>query len=111
MKIFLVKNSICHWQTPYTSLRETVNKYPSDKVFVEAPDYVFEGWGYDDTAEGEARFIKPTPPEGWLYDQATGSFYLPDVGPPPKQIDPLDAALELLIEQEVRITLLELEVI
>ena len=36
MKIFLIKNSICHWQTPYTSLRETVNKYPSDKVFVEA---------------------------------------------------------------------------
>ena len=28
--------------------------------FVEAPDNVFEGWGYLD---GE--FIQPVPPEGW----------------------------------------------
>lgn len=70
MKVFQIENDICHWQTPYTSLDETIDKYPKNILFVEAPDYVFEGWGYID---GE--FIKPTPPEGWLYDDATGTFY------------------------------------
>lgn len=70
MKVFQIENDICHWQTPYTSLDETIGKYPESILFVEAPDYVFEGWGY---MKGE--FIKPQPPEGWLYDDATGTFY------------------------------------
>lgn len=80
-KVFQVVNGICYWQTPYRSISETVGKYPKDCLFVEAPDYVFESWGYQEVdAEGneltgEARFIKPTPPEGWLYDDANGSFY------------------------------------
>ena len=45
---------------------------------METPDYVFEGWGYDETAEGYERFIKPTAPEGWAYDDATGTFYPTD---------------------------------
>ena len=75
MKIFQIVNGFCHWQTKYKSISETVGKYPPSVLFVEAPDYVFEGWGYDETQEGEARFIKPAPPEGWLYDDETGTFY------------------------------------
>lgn len=78
MKIMQVYKGFIHWDaTPQlASLEETEGRFATDIVFVEAPDYVFEGWGYDDTAEGDARFIKPEPPEGWLYDDKTGTFYL-----------------------------------
>jgi len=70
MKIFQILDGFCHWQTPYKSLQETVGKFPPDLLFVEAPDYVFESWGY---LNGE--FIKPLPPAGWIYDDETGTFY------------------------------------
>ncbi len=70
MKVFQILNGICHWQAPYESAEEANSVYSSDIKFADAPDYVFEGWGYID---GE--FIKPTAPEGWLYDDATGTFY------------------------------------
>ena len=41
---------------------------------VIAPDYVFEGWGFDITQKGENRFIKPECPEGFKYDEKTGTF-------------------------------------
>jgi len=44
-------------------------------LIVEAPDYVQEGWGYDPYQVGDARFVEPTPPEGWLYDRETGTYY------------------------------------
>lgn len=80
MKIFQIVDNVCHWQTPYTSLAETYEKYPSDLVFVEAPDYVREQWTYDSTKEGDERFIKPEAPEGWVYDEATGQF-MPELMP------------------------------
>lgn len=80
-KIFQVVNGMCHWLTPFKSVGETVGKFPADCLFVEAPDYVHESWGYqekDKDGNGlpyEERFIKPTAPEGWLYDDETGTFY------------------------------------
>lgn len=59
----------------YTSVADTEGKYAPDILFVEAPDYVFESWGYDETAQGDERFIKPIPPDGFLYDEETGTFY------------------------------------
>ena len=73
-KIFQIVNGMCHWLTPFKSLGETENKFPADCLFVEAPDYVHESWGYQDK-DGDDRFIKPTPPEGWLYDDETGTYY------------------------------------
>ena len=81
MKIFQIVAGMCHWLTPFKSIGETVGKFPADCLFVEAPDYVHESWGYQDKdadgnpITGDDRFIKPTPPEGWLYDDATGTFY------------------------------------
>lgn len=75
MKIFQILNGRCHWQTPFTSLAETVGKFPPDCLFVEAPDYVNEQWGFDETQIGDDRFIKPTAPDGWVYDDETGHFY------------------------------------
>ena len=82
MKVFQIVGGMCHWCTPFKSVGETIGKFPEDCLFVEAPDYVHESWGYrgdkDDNGNElplEDRFIKPTPPEGWLYDDETGTFY------------------------------------
>lgn len=81
MKVFQVENGFCYWQTPYQKLSEIPEgKYPAAVQFVEAPDHVMESWGYKD---GE--FIKPTPPEGWLYDDKSGTFYPEGQIPPSEQ--------------------------
>jgi len=84
MKIFQILNGFCHWDATEVlpSAEEAEQRFAADMMFVEAPAYVFEGWGYDDTQEGDARFVKPTPPEGWLYDDLTGTFYREDCPPP-----------------------------
>lgn len=72
MKVFQIEANFCHWDATnqFPTKESTVGYFPPEVLFVEAPDYVFEGWGYID---GE--FIKPTPPEGWIYDEETGTFY------------------------------------
>ena len=80
MKVFQIVNGKCHWHTPYENFGKTLNRYPKSCVFVEAPDYVFEGWGYrtkDDEGNavtGDDRFVQPIPPEGYIYDEDTGRF-------------------------------------
>lgn len=85
MKIFQVLGGFCHWDATmeYPTLDSTEGLFSSDILFVEAPDYVFEGWGYNPDAEGDDRFIKPEPPEGWLYDEKTGTFYQEEMGAEP----------------------------
>ena len=74
MKLIQIVNDICHYDMTklYNDVNTAKKYYPPNVQIVEAPDYVFEGWGYN-TETGD--FIKPTPPEGWLYDDATGTFY------------------------------------
>lgn len=74
-KIFQILHGRCHWQTPFTSLAETTGRFPADCIFVEAPDYVNEQWGFDETEVGDDRFIKPVPPAGFIYDDDTGMMY------------------------------------
>lgn len=105
MKIFQIVNGICHWDASvkYNTLAETEGLYASDVLFVEAPDNVFEGWGYIN-----GTFIKPTAPDGWLYDDMTGTFYPKDTAPPaPPADEDRDA---MLVDLEYRLTLLELGV-
>lgn len=85
MAIFQIVNGKCHWRTPFKSLDETKGKFPPDCIFVDAPDYVNEQWGFDDTEIGDDRFIKPVPPEGWVYEDGTGQMM---------PIDMLEQALE-----------------
>lgn len=77
MKIFQIEAGICYWEATkqFPSLESTIGFFPPEVLFVEAPDYVFEGWGYDETKIGEARFIKSAPPKGFVYDEKTGTFY------------------------------------
>lgn len=76
MKIFQIEHHRCHWDaTPvHPTIEDTVGVYAPEVVFVEAPDYVFEGWGYDETQDGDERFVKPIAPEGWMYNDETGAF-------------------------------------
>lgn len=80
MKIFLIRNNFVHYDmTPlYSSVEVARSKYPATTQIVEAPDYVFEGWGFNPNENGDARFIKPLPPEGWVYDEKTGTYYNPN---------------------------------
>ena len=103
MKIIQTLGCFCHWDATlvHTSLELTEGLYAPDIVFVEAPDYVCEGWGFDETAEGDERFIEPTPPEGWLYDRETGTFYPdPDYVPSTPAPDPeeMEQALTLGVQ-------------
>ena len=72
MKVFQILEGFCYCDvtSAFPSVASTNGRFTSDTVFVEAPDYVFEGWGY---VNGE--FIKPIAPEGWVYDDNTGTFY------------------------------------
>jgi hypothetical protein len=95
MQIFQIFAGVAHYKTKYTSLSEILpGTFPPDVLFVEAPDNVREGWGY---INGE--FVRPTPPEGWLYDDATGTFYLENELPPSQ----LPTIEKLLAEQDQRI--------
>lgn len=72
MKVFQIFNDFVHWESPYNSLSETVGLYAPDIHFIELPDdtKVRDGWGY---LNGE--LIPPKAPEGWAYDEETGTFY------------------------------------
>lgn len=97
MKIFQIfafpgtENYLCHWDatSKFPTLESTVGRFAPDILFAEAPDYVFEGWGFDMTAEGDDRFMRPPLPQPeswtdettgqtyhWAYDGATGAFYI-----------------------------------
>ena len=80
MKLFQILGGVCHWDATgtYPALAATKGKFAPDIVFAESPDHVFEGWGFDGAQKGDARFIKPVPPEGWLYDDKTGTLYPQD---------------------------------
>lgn len=76
MKVMQIFQRFCHWDaTASAGDIDTARQRFPGLLFVEAPDYVFEGWGYDDNLSGDARFIKPVPPDGFLYDDASGTFY------------------------------------
>lgn len=79
MKIFQIVDDFVHYDMThlYSSVAVARSKYPPTVQIVEAPDYVFEGWGFNPNENGDSRFIKPTAPEGWEYDDATGTFYDP----------------------------------
>lgn len=105
MKIFQIENGICHWDATkqFSSIEATKTFFPENVVFVEAPDHVFEGWGY---INGE--FIQPTPPDGWYYDTKTGTFYEETQGPAHAVLSEQEIVAAMTVDHEYRLTLLEL---
>ena len=111
MKKFHILDGFCHYDMSADFERFDLS-HVTGILIVDAPDYVFEGWGYDDTKNGDERFIKPVPPEGWLYDDNTGTFYPEDGLPPYTEMEQLQQEITDLelskIEQGQYITDLEL---
>lgn len=79
-KVFEIVDGICIDKLPFTSLTTKITSRSSNVLFVQAPDYVFPGWGYknvDDDGNsitGDDCFIKPVAPEGYFYNDETGEF-------------------------------------
>lgn len=59
MKIFQIINNECYWDATaqFPTVESTEGRFPPADLFVEAPDYVQEGWGYVN-----GKFIEPEPP-------------------------------------------------
>lgn len=110
MKVFQIVDGFCYWDATkqFPTVESTVGFFPPSLLFVESPDSVFEGWGYMD-----GQFIQPEPPEGFLYDERTGTFYPEDSTPNYSEIELLQqqiTELELTqIEMGQQITALELQ--
>lgn len=100
MKVFQIVNGWCYndMTAQFPSLEDTNGKFSPDIVIVETPDYVYEGWGYDEMQEGEARFIQPQAPEGWLYDTGSGTFY-PEGETAPSKMPTTEEKVKLLEAQ------------
>lgn len=54
--------------------------HPGERL-AAAPDRVWPGWGFDPGKRGDARFLKPVPPQGWRYDEGSGTLYRPEAVP------------------------------
>lgn len=111
MKIMQIVDGFCHWDASqvHPTVASTEGKYPPSITFVEAPDSVFPGWGYDETKTGDERFIQPDLPQPeswtdpnsgavyhWVYDTPTGTFYVADEADNPIQPDELNNATSAL---------------
>lgn len=118
MKVFQIKNNSCYNNVTakFPTVAATVGRFPPSVLFVEAPDYVREGWGYDESQTGDDRFVQPTPPEGWLYDVESGTFYqegeaAPSETPPePTVAEQITDLQAMAVDADYRLTLLELGV-
>ena len=77
MKIFLIFSNLCYndLTEQFPTIEIAKEHFSPNTLLVEAPDYVFEYWGYDATKTGNERFIKPTVAEGCTYDETTGTIY------------------------------------
>lgn len=110
MKIFQIVSGFCHYDAThlYHNAEDAAKHYSPDTVWADAPDYVFTGWGYDASKDGDERFVQPKPPEGWEYDPETGAFYQSGELPPGKQPTPEDDISAMLVDHELRLSLLEI---
>ena len=69
-KIFEIVNDRVHKEYPqYDTVSEAYDHYSRDLTFVEAPDNVWVGFGFDSSKVGDERFIRPELSEGWVYDE------------------------------------------
>lgn len=79
MKVVQIHRGMVHkdLSSEFRTAKESEGKYAPNIKIVDAPDYVFPGWGYDASAEGDARFVQPEVPEGMAYDRDTGTVWNP----------------------------------
>lgn len=70
MKIMEILDGRCHHiYHEFDSMEQAREAYPDEAIeLVEAPDNVWEGYGYDPSKKGDDRFIRPLLSEGWEWD-------------------------------------------
>ena len=80
MKLFQIDGKYVghEYTNKYKSLAEVRSHFASNIRIEEAPDHVFSGWGFDDTKQGDDRFIQPTPGDGQAYNPDTGEIWIPE---------------------------------
>ena len=80
MKLFQIDGKYVGYEYTgkYGSLSEARKHYASNIRIEEAPDFVFPGWGFDDSKEGDARYIQPVPGDGQAYNPDTGEIWDPE---------------------------------
>lgn len=70
MKIVEIVDGKVHREYPELhSLEEAYQTYAKTLTFVECPDNVFPGFGFDSSKQGADRFIRPILEDGWEYDE------------------------------------------
>lgn len=77
MKVMQIKNGLIYQDVSslYESAIEASKYYDNTIEFIDTPNYVFPGWGYNPSLEGDNRFIKPSVPDGMIYDDETGTVF------------------------------------
>lgn len=79
MKIVSIHKGKVHTIYPdLESVDAAYQKYSKSIRFVEAPDWVHSGFGFDETKTSDERFVKPLLSEGWEYDE-DGNPYNPEM--------------------------------
>ena len=69
-KVMEILYNRVHREYPeYDSADEASSHFAPTIRFVDAPDWVWPGYGYDDTKQGDERFVRPALNEGWEYDE------------------------------------------
>lgn len=101
MKIVQIIGNIVWWDASsvVSSLDDARDKFAPDLVFVEAPDEVREGWGYNPEAEGENRFLRPLAPAGYVYDEKTGTIVPEDKRTDKKRLTERIASLRAALDE------------
>ena len=80
MKVFEIAYGHVHRDVSsrFSTAQKASKHFAPNIVFVDAPDNVFPGWGYNPNAVGNARFIKPEVGEGQEYNPETGEVWDPE---------------------------------
>lgn len=80
MKLFQIFNNVVYYEMTgmYESLKEARSHYAPDIQIEEAPDYVFPGWSFDGSKQGDERFVQPIPGDGQAYNPETGEIWDPE---------------------------------
>lgn len=69
-KVVEIVNGRVHREYPrFSTAEEAYSVYAPNLIFVDAPDNVWPGFGFDPDRAGDARFIRPPLSEGWVYDE------------------------------------------
>lgn len=69
-KVFLIVDNHCQREYPeYENAYDASKNFAPNMLFVDAPDYVWPGWGFDPDKEDDERFVRPELEEGWIYDE------------------------------------------